>query len=82
MAFVYRAPGNSFSIVRVPNRFFGIPNFPCLKLGIRDFRAKSARDSELKVYAGGEMPIVTLGITGFHEILGRVYGIETRDLGF
>ena len=28
------------------------------------------------------MPIVTLGITGFHEILGRVYGIETRDSGF
>ena len=26
---------------RVPNRFFGIRNFPYLKLGIRDLRAKS-----------------------------------------
>ena len=28
------------------------------------------------------MPIVTLGITEFQEILGRVYGIETQDSGF
>ena len=27
--------------LRVPNRFFGIRGFPHLKLGIRDFKAKS-----------------------------------------
>ena len=59
-----------FSTVRVPNR-----HFPYLNLEIRDFSAKSGRDSELKVYSGGEMPIVTLGITGLHEILGRDYEI-------
>ena len=38
---------------RVPNRFFGIWDFPYLKLGIKDFKAKSGRDSELKVCEGG-----------------------------
>ena len=82
LSVICRAPGYSFSILRVPNRFFGIRNFPCLKLGIRDFGAKSGRDWQLKVYVGGEMPIVTLGITGFHESLGLAYGIEIRDSGF
>ena len=61
---------------RVTNRFFGILDFPYLKLGIRDLKAKSGRDSGLKVYARGGMPKITLGITGLHEILGRDYGIE------
>ena len=47
-----------------------------LRLGIRDFKAKSGRDSGLKVCAGGGMPKVTLGITGLPEIWGRDYGIE------
>ena len=34
-------------VMRVPKRFFGIRDFPCLKLGIRDFKAKSGRDSGL-----------------------------------
>ena len=51
-------------------------NFPYLKLGIRDLKAKSGRDSGLKVYARDGMPKITLGITGLHEILGRDYGIE------
>jgi len=51
-------------------------DFPYLKLGIRDLKAKSGRDSGLKVYARGGMPKITLGITGLHEILGRDYGIE------
>ena len=51
-------------------------DFPYLRLGIRDFKAKSGRDSGLKVCAGGGMPKVTLGITGLPEILGRDYGIE------
>ena len=49
----------------------GIHDFPCLKLGIQDFKAKQERDSGLKVWAGGGMPKITLGITGLHEILGR-----------
>ena len=57
-------------------RFFGIRDFPSLKLGIRDFTAKSGRDSGLKVCAGGGMPKIALGITGLLEILGRDYGIE------
>ena len=65
--------------VRIPkflNRFSGIRNFLYLKLRIRDFTAKAGRDSGLKVCAGGEMPKITLGITGLLEILGRDYGIE------
>ena len=49
-----------------------------MKLGIRDFKAKSGRDSGLKVCAGGGMPKVTLGITGLPEILGRGYGIDSN----
>ena len=62
--------------MRVPNRFSGIRDIPILKLGIRDFNAKSGRDSGLKVCAGGGMPKIALGITGLLEILGRDYGIE------
>ena len=58
------------------NSFFGIQDFPYLKLGIRDLKAKSRRDSGLKVCAGGGTPKLTLGITGLHEILSRDYGIE------
>ena len=43
--------------------FFGIVDFPHLKLGIRDFKAKSERDLGLKACAGGGMPKITLGIT-------------------
>ena len=35
-----------------------------MKFGISDFKAKSGRDSGLKVYAGDEMPKITVGITG------------------
>ena len=38
-------------ITRVPNRFFGIRDFPYLKLGIRDFEANSRQDSGVKVCA-------------------------------
>ena len=61
---------------RVPNRFSWIRDFPSLKLGIRNFKAKSGRDSGLKVCAGGGMPKIALGITGLLEILDRDYGIE------
>ena len=61
---------------RVTNRIFGIRDFPYLKLGIRDLKTKSGRDSGLKVYARGGIPKITLGITGLHEILGRDCGIE------
>ena len=63
------------------NGIFGIRDFPYLKLGIRDLKAKSGRDSGLKVYARGGMPKITLGITGLHEILGRDYGIEEPYCG-
>ena len=56
--------------------FFGIREFPNLKPGIRDFKAKSGLDSGLKVCAGGGLPKITRGITGWHEVLGRDYGIE------
>ena len=61
---------------RVLKKFFGIREFPYLKLGIRDFKAKSGRDSGLKVCAGGGSPKTTRGILGLHELLGRDYGIE------
>ena len=64
------------SFLRVLNRFYGIRDFPYLKLGIRDLRAKSRRDSGLKLCGRVRMPEMTLGITGLHEILSRDYGIE------
>ena len=51
-------------------------DFLYLRLGIRDFKAKSGRDSGLKVCSGGGMPKITLGVTGSPEISGRDYGIE------
>ena len=47
-----------------------------MRLGIRDFTAKSGRDSGLKVCARGGMTKITLGITGLLEISGRDYEIE------
>ena len=61
---------------RVPDNFYGIRDFPYLKLGIQDFKAKSRRDLGLKVCAVGGMPKMTFGIPGLHEIWGRDYGIE------
>ena len=40
-----------------------------------------ARDSGLKVCAGGVRPKITLGITGLHEIMGRDYKIEEPHWG-
>ena len=37
-------------------------DFPDLKLGIRDFKENSARDSGLKVCSGGAMPKIIIGI--------------------
>ena len=62
--------------MRVTNRFFGIRDFPYLKLGIRDLKAKSGRDSGLKVYARGGMPKITLGITGLHEFWVGITGLN------
>jgi len=36
--------GISCFVLRVPNRFLEISDFPCLKAGIRDFKAKWGRD--------------------------------------
>ena len=51
---------------RVLDRFFGI----------RDFKAKTGRDSGLKVCVRVRMPEITPGITRFQEVLVRDYGIE------
>ena len=68
--------------IRVPGGFFGIQDFPYLKLGIWDFMAKSSRrDSGLNVCARGGMPKITIGITGLLQILGQDYGIEERYWG-
>ena len=53
--------------MRIPSEVFGI----------RDLKAKSGRDSGLKVCARGGMANITLGITGLaHQILGRDYWIK------
>ena len=57
-----------------PQLVFRDPGFPLFEA--RNFKAKSGRDSGLKVSSEGGMPKITLGITGLHEILGRDYGIE------
>ena len=64
---------------RVPVRFSGY-GVSLGKLGIRDFKEKSGRDSgfnqSVKVYARSGMPKIILRITGLHEVLGRDYGID------
>ena len=52
-----------------------------MKLEIRDLKAKSGRDSGLKVCAGGAMQKITLRITESIEIAGRDHGIEEPYLG-
>ena len=64
---------------RVPVRFSGY-GVSLGKLGIRDFKEKSGRDSgfnqSVKVYARSGMPKIILRITGLHEVLSRDYGID------
>ena len=45
---------------RVPKSFLGIRDFPYLKLGIWDFKAKSGRDSGLSVCGGRSWGMGTL----------------------
>ena len=66
---------------RVLNKFFENRDFPYLKLGIRDFKAKSGRDSVLKVCVRVRMSEITLKITGLHGILGRDHGIGRTRAG-
>ena len=54
--------------MRVPSEFFGMRDFPYLRRGIREFKAKSGRDSGLKVCAGGGVPKIKNN--------PRDYGIE------
>ena len=66
---------------RVLKRFFEIRDFSYLKLGIRDLKVKLGGVSGLKVWQGGEIPKITLGITGLHETSGRDYGSEESYWG-
>ena len=59
-------------MIESPHRIFGTRDFPYLKPGIRDFKAKLWRDSGLKVCAGGGMTEIILGIT-------RSFGSGLRD---
>ena len=61
---------------RVPSSFLGIRDFPHLKLGIRDLKAKSGRVSGFKVWLGGGMPKIPLGITRLHEIWVGITGLK------
>ena len=56
--------------------FFGTRDFPYLKLGIRDYKAKSGRVWGLKVCLGGGMVKITLRITELQEIMGRDTGLK------
>ena len=67
--------------VKVPNKFFGTRDFPYLKLGIRDFKAQSGRDSGSIVCVESGEPKITRGITGLHKVLGRDYGTEESYKG-
>ena len=66
----------------VPKRFFGIREFPYLKLGI--FKQTRGEIRDLKFCAGvaGGMLNITHMITGSHEISARDYGIEEPCRGF
>ena len=43
------------TVMRVPNRFFGIRDLTYLKAGIRDFSEKGERDSGLQLRTGCEI---------------------------
>ena len=64
--------------MRVPKRFFGILDFPYLKLGIQDFKAKRRTKFgfEIMRWMWVAKNTLTIGITGLNEILGRDYGNE------
>ena len=49
---------------RVPKRFFGIRDFPYLKLRVRDFKAKSRKIRDWTLCAGVRMREINLRITG------------------
>ena len=51
-----------------------------MKLGTRDFKAKSGRDSGLKVCAGDGMPKITVGITVSVGLYSVVYRSGLRGL--
>ena len=65
----------SGQIMRVSIRFFGIRDFHNLNLGIWDFKAKSGRDSGLKVSWEVGCQEKDIGITGLHKIGARDNGI-------
>ena len=53
--------------------FFGIRDFPYLKIEIRELKAKSERDSGLTVCAGRSWEVAcqkTLGVTGLNNLIG------------
>lgn len=64
-------------------KFFGIRDLPSSKLGIPVFflKVKSGRHSGLKVSTECGISKITIGITGFHEILVRDHGIDERYWG-
>ena len=55
---------------RVPKRFFGIRDFPYLKLRVRDFKAKSGKIRDCTLCAGVRMREINLGITGLKNPIG------------
>ena len=66
-----------------PIDFFGIRNFPYLRLRIRDLKAKKgggggggARFGNESLIERSGMPKIALGITGLHEILDRDCRVE------
>ena len=58
-----------------PQKVFQDPGFPLFEARDSGFQSKIGRSLGLKVCQEGEIPKITLGITGLHEILGRDYGI-------
>ena len=72
---------NYKSLSEGPQYVFRDTGIPLFEARVRDFKAKSRRHSELKVYAGGGLPKITRGITRLQEDLGRDYGIEETHWG-
>ena len=57
---------------RVPKRFFGIRDFPYLKLRIRDFKAKSGKIRDWTLCAGVRMPEINLGLRDWRTLSGTL----------
>ena len=67
---------NISSYMRVPNRFNGIRDFPYLKLGIQDFKAKSGKIRDWKYACELKCPKFPLGLRDCTKLWFGIAGLK------